>query len=66
MVSCSIPYSSSDKKTNFNERNIQLFRFPVGKNLEKTEIRKGKEGAYHHKKNEISNKELAIWFKVCR
>ena len=51
MVSCCILYCSSNQKTNFNERNIQLFRFPVGKNLEKTEIRKGKEDGFYHKKN---------------
>ena len=65
MVLCCISCCSSHQKTNFNESNIQLFRFPVGKNLEKTEIRKGKEGVYCHKKNEISNKQRAAWFKEC-
>ena len=65
MVTCCIPCCLSDQKTNFNKRNIQLFRFPVEKNLEKTKIRKGKEGIYHYKKNEISNKQRIAWFKAC-
>ena len=65
MVSCCVPCCSSHHQTKFNESTIQMFRFPVAKNLEKSKIRQGKEGTYRHKKNEISNKQRVAWLKAC-
>ena len=59
-----MPCCSCFHKTNFNGNHMQFFRIPVERNLEKTKIRRGKDGMRRRKKNETFNKQRTAWFKA--
>ena len=65
MVKCCVPCCSSNHSTTFNGRNIQFFRIPVEKDLDKADTQRGSKAMFRRKKNKISQKQRIAWLKIC-